>query len=97
MGRRRSVLGLPITSGYAQQNRGKMNRVSISYAIYWELDFAPEYKWTKCGKCFNSQTGKQIKQVYKNRCIGYNIRSKFVSLTRLREHLKKIEKEHIPF
>jgi hypothetical protein len=74
-----------------------MSRVSISYTVYWESDFAPEYKWTKRRKCFNTKTGKQLKQVYQKRSIGFCIRSKFVSLTRLREHLRKIEKEHIPF
>jgi hypothetical protein len=67
------------------------------HTLIWELDFAPEYKWTKCGKCFNTKTGRQLKQVYQKRSIGFCIRSKFIPLTRLREHLKKIEKEHIPF
>lgn len=42
-----------------------MNSISIDYAVYWQIDFAPEYKWTRCGKCFNCKTGRQIKQVYK--------------------------------
>ena len=43
-----------------------MNCISITYTLILELDFAPNYKWTKCGKCFNSKTTKQIKQVYNN-------------------------------
>lgn len=74
-----------------------MSLISISYAVYWELTFAPNYQWTKCGKCFNSKTGRQIKQVYKNRCIGYNIKGKFHSLVSLRKHLRKIENKDCPF
>ena len=74
-----------------------MNSISINYAVYWELDFSTEYKWTKCGKCFNFKTGRQIKQVYKSRCIGYNIKGKFYSLTKLRNHLVKIKNHDCPF
>jgi len=74
-----------------------MDRISESYTLVWELDFAPEYKWTKCGKCFNTKTGKKLKQSYNKGSIGYNIHSKFVSLTRLRGHLRKIEEKEIPF
>lgn len=74
-----------------------MNTISVSYAVVWQIDFAPEYKWSNCGKCFNSKTGKQIKQVYKSRCIGYNVRGKFYSLTRLRKHLVKIKEINCPF
>lgn len=38
-----------------------MNTISISYAVVWQIDFAPEYKWSKCGKCFNSKTGSVLK------------------------------------
>ena len=74
-----------------------MNYVSITYAILYEIDFASEYKFTKHKECFNAKTGRRIKQVYKNRCIGYNIRGKFYSLTRLKKHLTKPKKEILPF
>lgn len=74
-----------------------MNTLSISYAVVWQIDFAPEYRWSKCGKCFNIKTGRQLKQVYKSRCIGYNIRGKFYSLTKLRNHLVKVEDINCPF
>lgn len=74
-----------------------MERLSVSYAVYWELSFAPEYKWTKCGKCINSKTGRQVKQVYKNRSIGYYIRGKFASLKKLRNKIEKIEEPDCPF
>jgi hypothetical protein len=74
-----------------------MTYISVTYTLKYELDFAPEYKWTKCGICFNSKTGRKIKQVYNNGCIGYSIRGKFKSLKYLREHLVKIKTEDLPF
>lgn len=74
-----------------------MNTISITYTNIYEIDFAPEYKFTKCKKLFNNKTGRNIKQVYNNGCIGYSIRGKFYSLTRLRSHLRKIEKSICPF
>ena len=74
-----------------------MNCISISYTLIWELDFAPNYKWSKCGKCFNSKTNKQIKQVYNNGSIGYNINGSFKSLNYLRKHLVKIKIVKLPF
>jgi hypothetical protein len=66
-----------------------MNRLSITYEYNYELGFAPEYKWTICGKCVNAKTGRVIKKVYNSRCLGYNIRGRFHSLTSLRKHLVK--------
>lgn len=66
-----------------------MNSVSIRYAYNYELDFAEEYKFTTCGKCVNAKTNRLIKRVVNSRCVGYNIRGKFHSLTQLRKHLVK--------
>ncbi len=66
-----------------------MNRVSITYAYTYQVDFAPEYKFTNCGKCVNTKTGGELKKRYVSRCIGYSIRGKFYSLTKLRKHLVK--------
>lgn len=74
-----------------------MNSISITYTLKFELDFAPEYKWSEDKKCFNEKTGRQIKQVYVGGSIGYCIRGKFYSLKFLRLHLKKIEKIKLPF
>lgn len=64
----------------------------------FRLSFAHNYQWSKCGKCFNVKTNRQIKQTYKNRCIGYYIKGKFYSLTKLRKHLEEIPKEeYCPF
>lgn len=70
-----------------------MNSISITYTYNYQLNFATEYKFTTCNKLFNNKTGRQIKQVYNNSCIGYNIRGKFHSLTRLRKSLELIPKE----
>ena len=74
-----------------------MDSISVNYTLKFELSFAPNYKWTSCGKCFNTKTGRQIKQVYNNRCIGYNIKGKFYSLKYLHKHLIKIQKIKLPF
>ena len=74
-----------------------MNRITMNYTLIWYLDFAENYKWTKCGKCFNCKTNKQIKQVYNNGCIGYNINGEFKSLSYLRKHLIKIKDPILPF
>jgi hypothetical protein len=39
----------------------------------------------------------ELKQVLKNACIGYNIRGKFYSLTKLRKHLVKPKQIDLPF
>ena len=38
-------------------------RISISntYVLKWQLKDYPNYKFTDCGKCFNTKTGKEIK------------------------------------
>lgn len=74
-----------------------MNSISITYTLKFELSFAPQYKWTTCGKCFNTKTGRCIKQVYNNGSIGYTINGKFKSLTYLRSKLIKIRPSDCPF
>ena len=74
-----------------------MNTISITYTVKFELDFARNYKFTENKECFNAKTGRRIKQVYKNGSIGYNIKGKFYSLTRLRKHLVKPVKIDCPF
>lgn len=74
-----------------------MSSITVNYTLIWCLDFADNYQWTKCGKCFNVKTNKQLKKVYNNGCIGYNINGKFKSLTYLRKHLIKIKTNLLPF
>ena len=74
-----------------------MTYISINYTLVWQLSFANEYKFTKCGKCFNTKRGNQLKQCYNSGSIGYNIRSKFYSLKYLRTQLVKIQRIECPF
>lgn len=74
-----------------------MNTISATYTLSYELTFAPQYKWTKCGKCFNTKTGRQVKQTYVCGSIGYCVLGKFHSLTYLRKYISKIKKENTPF
>lgn len=74
-----------------------MNSVSKSYTLKYELEFAPQYKWTNCNKCFNTKTGREIKQTYSKGSIGYCIQGKFKSLTSLRKCLVKIKDDSCPF
>ena len=76
-----------------------MNYVSITYATKYRLRFAPHYEFTTSGICVNRKSGKQIKKVYNNRCIGYTINGRFYSLKILRSELEKIPNkiEFLPF
>ena len=74
-----------------------MNTITVTYTLYFCLENYPEYQFTKCKKCFNVKTGRRIKQVSQNGCIGYNIRGKFHSLSKLRNEIIKITKDKCPF
>ena len=74
-----------------------MDYISITYAIKYELSFAPNYKWLSDNSCYNSKTGRKIKKVYNNRCVGYVINGKFMSLTLLRKCLRKPINNKTPF
>jgi hypothetical protein len=74
-----------------------MNSISITYTPKYQVNFATEYKFTTCGLCINVKTGRKIKKVYNNGSIGYSIRGKFYSLTRLRNHLEKPKEVEAPF
>ena len=74
-----------------------MNTISITYTLIYQLSFAHNYQWTKDKRCFNTKTGREIKQVYNSGSIGYIIKGKFKSLTYLKPKLELIPKEEIPF
>lgn len=74
-----------------------MYSLSITYTFKYQLKYAPQYKWSTDKRCFNTKTGREIKKVYNNGSIGYNINGKFRTLNYLRPHLELIEKSLCPF
>ena len=74
-----------------------MQTISINYTLKYHINFADEYKFTTSKICINSKTGRIIKKVFNNGCIGYSIRGKFYSLKYLRNHIEKIKVQEVPF
>ena len=74
-----------------------MITITVHYTCKYQLSFAPQYKFTTCGLCYNSKSGRLIKQVLKSNCIGYIILGKFYSLTFLKTKLEKIKNSKLPF
>jgi hypothetical protein len=78
-------------------NTHQMPIISINYIAKWQLKSAPNYWFTKCQKCYNTKSGKLIKQVMKGSTIGYVISSKFVSISNIKKDLELIPKTITPF
>ncbi len=74
-----------------------MITISTTYDLKWELSFAPEYKFSKCGKCFNTKRGKEVRRTLIGYSVGYYIRGKFYTLNTLRSKLELIKKVYCPF
>lgn len=74
-----------------------MHTITVTYTLDFELNFASKYKFTKCKKCFNIKTGREIKQRLNGGSFGYYIDGKFMSLTKLRKHLVRIKDASCPF
>jgi hypothetical protein len=70
----------------------QMQTITANYALKWLVDFAPEYRVTKCGKMFNTRTGRMLKRCYNGGSIGYWIRGKWWPLGKLRARLGLIDK-----
>ena len=71
--------------------------ITVKHLCKYRLKFATNYVFSK-EKCFNSKTNREIKQVYNNGSIGYNINGKFHSLKSLKPNLEKIpNKTFCPF
>lgn len=71
--------------------------VTVIYTITYVVSFAENYGFTACKKCFNIKTGRELKQVYKNGSIGYNIARKFYTINTLRESLRLTVDQKKPF
>jgi len=74
-----------------------MDTISINYALIWQIKTYPHYKVTKCGKVFNCQRGKMLRRVLNGGSIGYWIGGEFMTLSKIRPLLTKIEPIGIPF
>ena len=74
-----------------------MDLISISYALIYQFREHPEYKVTKCGKIFNTKTGRRIKKTVNSRCVGFWIKGKFISLSSKDKHLEKVKRAECPF
>jgi hypothetical protein len=71
--------------------------ISVNYVVVWEIKNMTEYKFTKEGICINSQRCKILKKVSKNGTIGYNFRSKFYPLSKVKTIMQKIKINKTPF
>lgn len=74
-----------------------MHTFTVTYTIKYVIDFAPEYVFNQHNDCYNLKSGRKIKKVYNNGCLGYSIKGKFCSLKKLRKNLVKPKKEKLPF
>ena len=74
-----------------------MDTISIRYRLKWQLKTDTKYKWSECGKLFNTQTGRIKKKALNGSNIGYWIGREFITLDKLRKELELIPKEKCPF
>lgn len=74
-----------------------MIEITKQYDLKWQLDYAPNYQFTKCGKCFNTLRNKEVKETVVGYTIGFCINGKFKSKKALRTHLVKVAKVECPF
>lgn len=73
-------------------------RISLDFTCKWTLDFDKDFVFVENHNFLvNLKTGKILKQVTKGGSIGYVLKGKFYSLTKLRQSLVKIEKQDCPF
>ena len=72
-------------------------RISISYSVEWCIKNHPKYGITKNGIVVNLATGKILKRTLKGYTIGYYIKGRFQSISKLRGMLEKIPADECPF
>lgn len=73
-------------------------RISLQFTCKYTLDFDKDFVFTeKFNFLVNLKTNRILKQVIKGGTIGYVLKGKFYSLTRLRQSLVKIDKLDCPF
>lgn len=69
--------------------------ITTEHTLVYQHKEHNNYQFTKDGRCFNKKTGKELNQIINSRCIGYCIKGKFISLTRLITQIEKIENDSI--
>lgn len=74
-----------------------MIEITKKYDLKWQLDYAPNYQFSKCGKCFNILRNKEVKETLIGYTVGFCINGKFRSKKALRIHLVKIDSFECPF
>ena len=73
-------------------------RISLNFTCKYTLDFDEDFVFIeKYNFLVNLKTGKILKQITKGGSIGYVLKGKFYSLTKLKSHLVKIKKSDLPF
>ena len=73
-------------------------RIELQFSCKWTLDFDKDFVFLDTYNFLvNLKTKKILKQVTKGGSIGYVIKGKFYTLTKLRTHLVRIEKQRCPF
>ena len=65
--------------------------------LVWQLDFADNYQFDRTGDCYNVRTGRKLKRTMVGYTVGYCIGGKFMSLSKIRNSLIKIERTECPF
>jgi len=75
-----------------------MRLISVSYTLEWYHKIYPQYQFTRSKKCFNVKTNRKIKMVLCGGSLGFCIKGKFQSLTKIHDNLTKIPIKRIcPF
>ena len=71
------------------------NLIVISVQINIAYRYKPNhiYQFTEDWRCFNISTKKELTLVSpnNNRCLGFNLEGKFVSLTKIKENCEKVK------
>lgn len=69
-----------------------MITISRTYDLVWQYGESTKYKFTKEGRCFNTQTNRELKKTLVGGSVGFCLNGGFVSLTKIRPKLIKIKK-----
>jgi len=72
-----------------------MHYITVTYPLITEVISSPQYKFTRCGLLFNTQTGRQVKRISKDGQIGYYIAGKFRRAKDIA--VRPIEQQDCPF